>query len=478
MRSRLALLGAALCSVLVVAGMAIPGAFAAGPKGKAAAAKKAAASPAAAAADAAKKKPAELLIDDRAINKQMQWEDKVMGSNAAKKAELAKIARAQAITKAAEQAAAEKAASAPPPPPVASKPATAKSTVALPALPDEGDAKNGKSDHGAKGREISPKLATQEASAPVPAAKPADDKFIDKLLSNEGSAKKRAGAKAANDNELEQLLAKEVEKPGAKRKTKGGKRDVVDNLLENAGKPGDPATAPKTGKTPGWEAMEPLPTPPPLAPVAVKKQAAAKHDDGVIHVVQGANYSIPSPARATAAPPPSPPVDNAPKAAGWKDPFADNPAGARRVASASPTPAASRAAPATARVEKAPAVMPPPPAPAHAAGWKDPFADSPEQNKTKHAAPSEPKAEPKRKQPVEAPAHNPAGWKDPFAEAGSDSKAAGGADAKRRELTSTAGEAVVSDPPESKWKLAERRPAAKPAASVDGRSRWSVLKKR
>jgi hypothetical protein len=457
--------------------MAIPGAFAAGPKGKSAAKKAAAAASAASAAEASKKKPAELLIDDRAINKQMQWEDKVMGSNAAKKAELAKIARAQAITKAAEQAAAEKAASAPPPPPAASKPVTAKSTVALPSLPDEGDAKNGKNDHGARGREISPKLATQEAAAPVPPTKPADDKFIDKLLSNEGGAKKRSGAKAANDNELEQLLAKEAEKPGAKRKAKGGKRDVVDNLLENAGKPGESATAAKTSKTAGWEAMEPLPTPPPLAPVAVKKQAAAKRDDGVIHVVQGANYSVPSPARAAATPAPPSPADSAPKAAGWKDPFADNPAGARRVASASPTPAASRSAPATPRVEKVPAVMPPPSAPAHAAGWKDPFADSPEQNKTKHVAPSEAKSESKRKQPVEAPAHNPAGWKDPFAE-GSDSKAAGGGDAKRRELTSTAGEAVVSDPPESKWKVAERRPAAKPVASVDGRSRWSVLKKR
>src|SRR6266481_8460924 len=145
MRSRLALLSAALCFVLAVVSIAIPGALAAGPKGKQTA-KKPAGAPAVPVADASKKKPTELLIDDRAINKQMQWEDKVMGSNATKKAELAKIARAQAITKAAEQAAAEKAAAAPPPPPPAARPA--KSTVALPALPDEVDAKNKKDDRG------------------------------------------------------------------------------------------------------------------------------------------------------------------------------------------------------------------------------------------------------------------------------------------------------------------------------------------
>ncbi|HEY2899394.1 MAG TPA: hypothetical protein VGL59_02375, partial [Polyangia bacterium] len=117
------------------------GAFAASAKSKAAA-KKAAAEQAAT-ADATKKKPAELLIDDRAINKQMQWEDKVMGSDAAKKAELAKIARAQAITKAAEAAAEKAAASAPPPAPVAA-PKVNKSTVNLPSLADEKNDRGGK----------------------------------------------------------------------------------------------------------------------------------------------------------------------------------------------------------------------------------------------------------------------------------------------------------------------------------------------
>src|SRR3954471_689641 len=57
---------------------------------------------------ASKKKSGEMLNDN--FDKQMQWENNVMGPDD-KKAELAKIARAQAITKAAaEKAAAEKAA--------------------------------------------------------------------------------------------------------------------------------------------------------------------------------------------------------------------------------------------------------------------------------------------------------------------------------------------------------------------------------
>ncbi len=471
MRSRPSLLGAALCPILVL-GIALS-AVAAHAAGKGKAAKKD--GPAAApVADAGKKKPAELLMDDRAISKQMQWEDKVMGSNNAKKAELAKIARAQAITKAAEQAAAERAASAPPPPPVAA-PKPAKTTVALPKLPDEGASKEA-----GKTRDISPKLSTPEAAAPVPATKPADDKFIDKIMASEGKTKRSA---RANDGELEQLLTKETDKPGAKHK--GKRKDSVDDLLENAGKNTPPPSLARS-KDPSMEGLEPLPTPPPLH-VAVKKAAPVKHDDGVIHVVQGANYSVPGAARAAPATAPvavapvakpEPKTEPAaPKAAGWKDPFADNPA-ARRVATAAPA--------AKAHVEKekapAPAVAPPPAVPraasassANNADWKDPFAD-PDGGKAKHpAAATPPKGEAK---PKPAPAAAPArpatsGWKDPFAEGGKESKSAG----HNVELATTTPSAVVAEPPGSKWKAAHHAARTAPAP-VDGRARWSVLKKR
>jgi len=472
MRSRLSVLGAALFSVFAVNSVATSGAVAAGAKSKVAAkvaAKKAAAEPAT--ADAGKKKPAELLVDDRAISKQMQWEDKVMGSDAAKKAELAKIARASAITKAAEQAAAAAAERAPAP---VAAPKPTKSTVSLPSLADEGD-KNGKKDErGAKNREISAKLNAPEAAVAVPPPKPADDKFIDKILASDGN-KKKTGAKSANDGELEQLLTKETDKPGSKGKVKSKRKDSVDDLLENAGKAPEAPMAIKANRSADQERMEPLPTPPPMAPVAVKKAAPVKRDDGIIHVVQGANYSVSGANRSAPVAAPAPRQEPpAPKAANWKDPFADNPSANRKVASVSPPPAPRPAASAP-RVEKAPAVAAPASASAHPADWKDPFADPADGAKAR-AATSQPKGESKRK--TVEPAAHPTGWKDPFADNSSERKT-GGADARRHELTNAAPEAVVVDPPESKWKVAARHPTPKTSpAAVDGRSRWSVLKKR
>ncbi|HEX3693776.1 MAG TPA: hypothetical protein VH374_00195 [Polyangia bacterium] len=443
------------------------GASAASAKSKAAA-KKAAATHAA--ADATKKKPAELLIDDRAINKQMQWEDKVMGSDAAKKAELAKIARAQAITKAAEAAAEKAAASAPPPAPLAAAKPN-KSTVNLPSLADEGD-KSKRDERGAKNREISPRLSTTEATAVVPPPKPADDKFIDKIMASEGK-KKTVATKTPGDGELEQLLTKENDKAPGQKRSKVKRKDSVDDLLENASKA---PVAAKSGRNADVDAMEPLATPPPLAPVAVKRPMAVKHDDGIIHVVQGANYSAPGAARSAAAPTMINKQETAIKATNWKDPFADNPS-ARKMASTLPAPATTRSAPPAPRIEKAASVAASPPAAAgRASGWKDPFADPSDSGKPR-SAPVQTKVEPKRKA-VEAPSHA-AGWKDPFADNGSE-RGTALSDSRHRELSTSAPSAVVADPPESKWKVAARHPVAPKAraATVDGRSRWSVLKKR
>jgi hypothetical protein len=79
MRSK-SLFGAAIALAIVCTWFA-PRAHAADPKGKAA---------------ADKKKAAELHADEKAMKKQFNWEDKVMGPDA-KSAELEKIARAHAI---------------------------------------------------------------------------------------------------------------------------------------------------------------------------------------------------------------------------------------------------------------------------------------------------------------------------------------------------------------------------------------------
>src|ERR1022692_2835835 len=133
-----------------------------------------------------KKKSGDGLSDDQVISKQLQWEDSVMGPDD-KRGELDKIARAQAINKAASEKAErdkEKAAAAAakePPAPAKAQTSKRGGEVALPTLPDEDSGKGSKG----KTSEISPKLETTAAAAPPPPVKHGDDKFIDKLLKDE-----------------------------------------------------------------------------------------------------------------------------------------------------------------------------------------------------------------------------------------------------------------------------------------------------
>ena len=403
-----------------------------------------------------KKKPTELLTDDRAITKQMQWEDKVMGPND-KKAELARIARAAAINKAAaDKAAADKAAGLDVREPAPAPAPRAKSALNLPTLPDEGA--NGSRKDDGKRREISAKLLTEEASTPPPAAKPADDKFIDKLLNSEGQSKKKAAK--TNDSELVQLLAKETDKPVVKAKGRG-KNDVLDSVLANAEKEADKTVAKPT--QPDWTKPEqPAAPPPPPAPVAVKP--APKKDSGVIQVIQGANYAPTPPPVAAAPAPPLPtqgrraaaPSESAPaprqvaaKPANWKDPFSDSAAVAARKAAA--------AAPSTPASSKKEGV-------AHPPGWRDPFADGPDQNKAKRPAASEPKRTNTESSPP--PDGKSGQWKDPFTEKGG-----------THASVATVAVAEVAKPEQRKWEITARRAKPSPAAPAEGRSRWGVLKK-
>jgi hypothetical protein len=444
-------------------------------------------------AKSGKKKSADGLSDDKVIDKQLQWEDSVMGPDD-KRGELDKIARAQAINKAASEKAErdkEKAAAAAakePPAPTKAQTNKRGGEVALPTLPDE-DSGNGNKGSKGKTSEISPKLETTAAAAPPPPVKHGDDKFIDKLLKDEPSSKKKKTTSASDDKALDDLLA--VGKP-AKPVVKGkGKRgDDVDSLLDSADKaPPMPETKVKH-ETPEWAKPEIESAP---APTPIVARPQPKRDDGIIHVVQGAAPT----GRPTAAPTrspvgtrsasfatrtPAPALSPAARRqqtparpASWNDPFADGPkktVAARETRGSiddddevAPAPSrrrASAAPPSVAKVE--------PSRSARGArssdrgsdnDWSDPFKDSPKTTNTRRVAPAA--------KPPEAPARHGA-WKDPFTEETGGSHAARPAVAMREPRK---GEST-------KWEVAGKKSAAVaeagPAPSTHGR--WGVLKKR
>ena len=223
-----------------------------------------------------KAKSSDSLSDDKVISKQMQWEDSVMGPDD-KRAELDKIARAQAINKAAAEKAAkekEKADAQAAKEAAAPKPQTSKrgGDVALPTLPDEDSGSSSKSSRG-KSSDISPKLETAAAAAPPPPVKHGDDKFIDKLLKDDSGSKKRK-ASASDDKALDDLLAVEKPKPAAKGQGKG-KKDDVDSLLLSADKaPPMPETHVKH-ETPEWAKPE-IASTPVQASIPVRPQPEAR----------------------------------------------------------------------------------------------------------------------------------------------------------------------------------------------------------
>ena len=258
-------------------------------------------------AKGSKPKASDSLTDDKTISKQMQWEDSVMGPDD-KRAELDKIARAQAINKAAQEKAArdkEKADAAAAREAAAPKPQTAKrgGDVAIPSVPDEAPKK----------------VETAEAPPPPKPVKHGDDKFIDKLLKDEPGSKKH---NSVDDKALNDLLA--VDKPTA---AKPKRKDDVDSLLQSADKaPPMPETHAKK-ELPEWAKPEIQSTP---QPTPVVLRTAPKRNDGVIRVVQGAA----TPARNVTASTRTPPVATRVQAtnrrapasdSGWNDPFADAP---------------------------------------------------------------------------------------------------------------------------------------------------------
>jgi hypothetical protein len=469
-------------------------------------------SPAHAADPKKKKSSGDSLTDDKVIGKQLQWEDSVMGPDD-KRAELDKIARAQAINKAAAEKAArdkekadaeaakraEQEAKAP-------KKQQKSGEVALPTLPDEEPA-NGKK---GKTSEISPKLDTAAAAAPPPPQKPADDKFIDKLLKDEGSSGKKKKATADNKDLLELIGSDKSATTPTKTK---GRKDNVDSLLLEADKAPAVDTTPKKKKELAeWEKPEIQATAP--APAPVISRPAPKRDDGIIHVVQGAAGTSSAPA-ARPAPAPtrttaiasrttSTPLGNGRKqpAAGrsgggnWDDPFADPTSAPKRKTVA----AASRAnldddditpTPPPRRTNVVPASNRQPARATRSSSsnddWADPFTD-----RSRKPAPANNNAGGNRR--VAPAANKPAKsgpskqrWDDPFTEdapAKATTKVAARAAAPSHATVATRepAKSEASAEPTSKWQLATKHTSTTPAAASPAPSAshggWGVLKKR
>jgi hypothetical protein len=414
-------------------------------------------------------KSGDSLSDDKVISKQMQWEDSVMGPDD-KRAELDKIARAQAINKAAAEKAAKekekadaqaaKEASSP-------KPQTSKrgGDVALPTLPDED---SGSSSKGSKGKssDISPKLETAAAATPPPPVKHGDDKFIDKLLKDDSGSKKHKTS-AADDKALDDLLAVEKPKPAPKGQGRT-KKDDVDSLLLSADKaPPMPETHVKH-ETPEWAKPE-IASTPVQAPMPVRPQP--KRDDGIIHVVQGAapvGRPVPASQRTVAAPPPparsnavatrAPAARRQAAPGSWNDPFAAGPSGPKKTVAARETHRDDSGAD---DLDGEVPVNRRQPAAAQRRGARDGDDDGDSFKSAKTTGGSR----------HAAPAAKPAKWKDPFTESEAPARAPARSTATIATREPHKGES-------SKWDVAERHQS--PAASEaprDHSGRWGVLKK-
>ncbi|HVZ73218.1 MAG TPA: hypothetical protein VHJ20_12645 [Polyangia bacterium] len=404
----------------------LPEARAAHPKGRASKAEKADKKAAA----------AELHADDKSMKRQMQWEDKVMGPDTTR-ADVARVARAQALAEKASkerEAQAAREAASPPPPQV--KASAKRAEVALPSVNDgmgSGAAsRNDGDDNGNKRtREISPALSTAEAKAAPAPVKPADDKFIDKLLRDEQEThnKKRS---SASDGELDRLLASANTKHASR-------SDDVDKLIKKADS-GPEMPAPRAQSAmPAWMQQPDIPSTPPVALAtttaapALRPTAKRPANDGVVHVVQGAS-------------PPARPTRSASRASAsastWSDPFTNEPALAAREAAVRKQ-TASKASQST--------------------DWNDPFADKPDQKTTRSA----PAAAPAKRGEKAEPTH-PAGWKDPFTE---DAPAKTRAPVAMRETGRLESARWESTPP-------RHATASKPAPTADAHQGWGVLKKR
>ncbi|MEP6654140.1 MAG: hypothetical protein ABJA82_12325 [Myxococcales bacterium] len=343
-----------------------------------------------AASEGSKKAGKEISTDDRALDKQMDWEAKVMGPNTVKKIDMAKIQKLQAeelarrekqekIDQAEKDRKERESAAAA----AAQRNVRAPSTRDLPAIPE-----------------------------PPPPQKPAekhDDAFVDKLLTGKSEKKKAA----ASNDDVDQLLNKvkqEKAPPAAGRHGKGA--DNVDQLLATADKQ---AAIKTTARKPAEvtevvsaEAAAREATLKAIAAAAAKSQEERARNkrpavpDAAMLRAQQVSTTRPQSERAKPAPA---------RAAAWTDPFAaDSASGSSSRGRGKNTPTATM--PVSSRGVSAAAGRHAPPASRPTGNrndnWQDPF-DSGGGGATK------PRPAPVKAAPAARPGKHPPNWKDPFA---------------------------------------------------------------
>jgi len=320
------------------------------------------------------KKSAKEISGEDGLQKQMDWENKLLGPNTEKKIDLAKIQKLQA-----EEAARR-----------------------------EKQDKIDKVDKERKDREAAIAAQRRDVKEPStrdvptieeapPPPKPAekhDDAFVDKIMKDGKSGEKKH---AVSNDEVDQLLAKAKQDKAANiapKSNKNGRTDSVDQLLATSDKQQSIKTTTK----------KPVEAEPVSAEAAAREAtlkavatAQAKAQD---ERNRNKRPAIPDAAMLRAQQPtptavlPPQPKDTG-KSGSWSDPFANEATPSRR----------SKVVPASSRSGAAAGRHAPSSRPAANDGWQDPFDSGGGNSK---ARPSAPKSSPGK-------GKHPAHWKDPFA---------------------------------------------------------------
>ena len=326
-------------------------------------------------ADGNKKSGKEISTDDKALDKQMDWETKVLGPNTQKKIDLAKIQKLQAeeLARREKQDRIDQ----------ADKDRKERESAAAAAAQRNVKAPN-----------------TRDVPAVVEApAKPAekhDDAFVDKVMTGKAEKKK---ATVSND-EVDQLLNKAKQEKGASivpsKGGRGGKGDTVDQLIATADKQaaiktttrkpndsGEPVSAEAAARAAAYKAVAAA-----LAAKADEEKARGRRpavpDAAMLRAQGGAQTVGRQQVTQTSKP-------TAPRGGGWTDPFASDGASSsargrgKVVTDTIPPPSqASGRHPPSSR----------PTGPNEGGGWKDPFEPG---GGTAKPRPSAPKAAPAAK---------------------------------------------------------------------------------
>jgi len=342
-----------------------------------------------------KKTAKELSSSDDALQKQMDWENKILGPNTEKKIDLAKIQKLQAEETARrerqekiDRAEKEKRDR------EAEKAAAAQRNVHSPSTRD----------------------VPEIEEAPPPPPKPVekhDDAFVDRLLKDKGGAPKKKNAAVTND-EVDQLLnASKPDKQASK--AKGGRADSVDQILSTADKEPSIKTVAKrptvTDEPVSAEAAAREAALKAIAAAAAKNEEERNRNKRPV-VPDAAVLRARAEAQARANPSPSMPPSPSRSAGGatkasWNDPFANEPDDVPRSSKSKVTTSVRPPSPSD-DLDGDPAPAPPSKRDRGAGpNWKDPFDAGGSTTPTRRTKAG--------KSGRGGKAKRPANWKDPFA---------------------------------------------------------------